>query len=87
MNRKCLRYSLTFTDTKYLGAAGRTNTLGCRSFVFQGDGFGIFDINLFSAFHAIGLHSSLLDQKISVVDYHLSAEESRPAGQHFPATM
>ena len=47
---------LTLADAEHLGAANGAGALRCRTSVFKGDCFGITDLYLFPAFHAICLH-------------------------------
>ena len=49
---------------EYLGPAPRAHTLGRRTLVLHLNGFGVLDLNLSSAFHAICLHLDLLAPKI-----------------------
>ncbi len=52
------------TDAEYLSPTRWADTLSCWTFVLHGDGLWIFDLNLFSAFHAICLHLDLLTLQI-----------------------
>ena len=53
-----------FTYAKYLGPAPRAYTLSRRTLVLHLNRFGVLDLNLSSAFHAICLHLDLLAPKI-----------------------
>lgn len=48
--------ALALADPEYLRPARRTYALSSRLLVLQGDGSRVFDLHLFPALHAIGLH-------------------------------
>ena len=75
-----LRLPSLLTYTEHLSPARRADTLSGRTFVFHDDSLWILDLNLFSAFHARGLHLNLLSPKICSREWHQDADQSIARG-------